>query len=236
MKKTLLIVLAIFALTLTNFAQKQFVGTIKYSVEVEEENMDAQQKAIIPTEYIITTDGVKIRIDRIAPMYTMTQLYDSKKGSMWFMIDAIVQKVASEQTKEDIIADKAEIKAILDSLKKADPEIIYIDESKTIAGFKCKKAEAAVLDKENYVFYYTEELFFIPELKEYALKLFDGGKNLKGLPLEYVVTDEEGSMKVTAKEVIAKKPKSSLLFVDDDYEVMPWKDFKKAMGGGMADE
>ncbi len=74
-----------------------------------------------------------------------------------------------------------------------EPDVTYIDSTKEIAGFTCKKALVMVNhhdDKDTAVFWYTEKLPVIAFGE--AAKLFQG---LRGMPLEYTVSGKE--MKIT---------------------------------------
>ncbi|MDR2834988.1 MAG: hypothetical protein LBV69_02125 [Bacteroidales bacterium] len=225
-KSSFLFLIALIAISLTSFAQKTFIGTISYSVECSGEELDAQTKAQLPTDMIITTNGLKTRSEQIAPMFTMAQVFDHKTGAGIILIDIMGQKIAAEMSKEYF--DETKEKAGLNATE--EPTINYIDETKTIAGYKCKKAEVVNNDGETMEVYYTEDIILSDETKD---KLITGMKGLKGIPMEYTMTSQGISMKFKVKEVLAKKPKSGLFVIDDDYQKMTMEEFLQMMGGGV---
>jgi GLPGLI family protein len=243
MKKYTLLLITIFALITISFSQKAFIGTINYKLELDIEDIEDAQKALIPTEMSISTDGVRFRIDQISPIYTMSIVYDSKKNSGLFMSDVTVmgQKYSANLTKEDADMFISFLSSSLispvehaasNTTKKI--KINYVEETKTIAGYKCQKAEGFDDEtKTEFVVFATDALIFADDIKKHYIFV---DEILKGIPLEIVETGEKGSQKIVVKEVIAKKPKSSIWYAGDDYEPMPEEQIKAMLNRGTAAE
>ena len=120
----------------------------------------------------------------------------------------------------DIMGEKKYYKMSTEEIEKqiadnAVPVINYKDETKTIAGYVCKKAEyVETKDDETSttIVFYTEDLG--GELLNY------GGQfnKLKGVPLEYVVTTPDGIITTfSATEVKKGKVKETDFFIPSDY-------------------
>jgi len=115
-----------------------------------------------------------------------------------------------------------------ESLKKAvdaqgEPEITYLEDTKEIAGYECKKAEVTMDGMETpAIFYYTEKI--------QAIGLRGMEKlTLKGMPLEYTISAQGLTMTMTAKE-IKKEPVSDSSFeIPDGYTEVP-EQMKQMMG------
>lgn len=206
----LLLVLVAVSLSLSSFSQKKakpFRGTVTYDITYDsEEELDEMTKAQLPTNIITYISGNKVRTDQVSAFYSMASISDFDKGGVIILMDAMGMKIAMKQEKEDI--DKA-----LSEADMKDPEIKFIDETKMIAGYKCKKAE--ITDGEDVVeIYYTDE-FNVPE----KINDLNGFKGVKGILMEYSVTQQGLTMTMTAKELKAGKVKGGLFVIPDDYEL-----------------
>lgn len=201
--------LIFFVLIVSNgFAQKKaktFNGTITYEISYLGE-IDEASKAQLANQSTLYISGNKIRSEQSSPFYTVAQIMDISKGDMIVLIDAMGMKIAVKQTKEELEKKKAEAGV-------KEPEINYIDETKTIAGYKCKKAEIKSEEKIIEV-YYTEDIAVPSGINE-----IQGFKGLKGILMEYTIEQQGIEMKISAKEVKAGKPKAGLFLIPDDYEL-----------------
>lgn len=221
-KKCFLISL-ILVTALTGFTQKKktFVGTITYSIDIDGE-IDAQMRAQMPTEMVMYVSENKIRNDQVSPFYSIAAIVDIKTSETTIMMDMMGQKIAYKQTKEDI--DKAK-EGLKEEDKESKPEIKYIDETKVIAGYKCKKAEVKTGDEVSEV-YYTNEIA-IPEMP-------DGGntsiKGLDGFLMQYSMPNQNFTMILTVKEVKAGKVKPKMFIVTDEYEMKSAEEMRSLLG------
>ncbi len=76
------------------------------------------------------------------------------------------------------------------------PDITYVDETKQIAGYTCKKALVKMPNLDTAVFWYCETLPVIGFGKDEAIL-----KALKGMPLEYEMNTGQMTLKLTAEKV-----------------------------------
>jgi GLPGLI family protein len=140
-----------------------------------------------------------------------------KKGSGTLLMNMMGKKMAVEMSKDDLKdMDK----------KKSDkkPEFKYVDGTKKIAGYECKKAIVKVEGAGEMEIYYTEDL------PSGANKQFEG---LNGFPLEYTIDSGQFKMKMTAKTVKAETLGADLFIIPSGYDKMTFEEFKTAMGGMM---
>ena len=227
----LLFTAVLMAVALISFGQKgakgPFVGSLTYAIEVEGENIGAAEKAQMPTSITIHSNGSKTRAEVISPMYSIINIIDNKDGSGTMLFDAEMLgiKYAISTTKEDLKEAKKELG---DATK--DPEVKYIDETKVIAGYKCKKVEVVIDDNGNVMeAFYTEDIELSEEATENIGIVMKG---VKGTLLEFSTTAENMTMKYICKEIKVGKPKLSLFVIPSDFEKITMKEFRQKMGGG----
>lgn len=228
--KTIVKVLCVTLALLVSFTvsaqkkEKTFVGSIKYAITYED--LDPQYKGQVPTEMItyVSKDG-KVRADQVSPMYTMSAITLPDGGAI-VLFDVMGQKLAMEQTKEDIEKAKAEAKESGD-LKDEEPVVKATEETKMIAGYKCTKYEVTT-DGETMEVFATDE---IPMPENYYEN--SQVKGVKGIPMEYSMSNQGLNMTMTVKEVKKGGVNNSMFMITDDYQKLSAEEFAKMLGGGM---
>lgn len=206
------------AIALPTFAQKKFEGTVVYGLEYQDLPPEmAAMSAMLPDEMTTMIKGEKSRVEQSLGMgMSQVTITDSKKENGTLLMDMMGKKMAVEMSKKE-----------LEDLNKKGgkdkkPEFKYLDETKEIAGYKCKKAIAVIEGAGEMVVYYTEEL------PAGVSKHYEG---LNGFPLEYTIDAGQFKMKVTAKSVKKESLGADLFVIPDGYEKMTLADFQKMMGG-----
>ena len=228
--KTIVKVLCVVMALLVSFSvsaqkkEKAFVGSIKYSITYED--LDPQYKGQVPTEMItyVNKDG-KVRADQISPMYTMSAISLTDGGAI-ILFDVMGQKLAMQQTKEDIEKAKSEAKES-GELKDSEPVVEKTDETKTIAGYKCTKYNVTT-DGETMEVFVTEDIPMPDNYYENSQV-----KGVKGVPMQYTMTSQGMNMTMTAKEVKKGGVNNSMFMITDDYQKVTPEEFSKMLGGGM---
>ena len=180
MKKILLV---IFSLCLFVSIQAQRVmteGTIMYGLTVN--GSDAQEAAAIFNGATLTVyiKGNQALQELKSPALNQSTIYDGRNAS------AIILKQAGEQ-KFIINLDSSNWQHY--NRRYEGITFRYTEETKTIAGFPCKKAIAKLSDGTELSVYYATSL--TPFVTGYDYQF----KNLPGLALEYEA--QNGQMKVT---------------------------------------
>ncbi len=195
-------------------AQSNFEGKIKYNITyqgiTESQKGYASMLSNSSTTYF---KGSKIRVEIPGIIgSSIAIILDRNSLSGYMLMDVLGSKTAEEITHEGMFTEAD----VLSKLK-----FTYLDEYKTIAGYKCQKAILKTTDSSSMVMevYFTEKM---PNLTWY----FTPG--LKGLALQYT-TDAYG-MKfatstfrptVTASAVIEEKIPDTLFEVPEGYEIEP---------------
>jgi hypothetical protein len=112
-----------------------------------------------------------------------------------------------------------------DKSKKALPEISYLDETKEIAGYSCKKARIKTASTTNPVeVYFTDRINSIMQINR-------DWKDFKGFPLQYTLEMEGIVMMMTAISVSSEKIADSLFVIPADYTILTAEQMSKMMQG-----
>jgi len=214
MKYMLLVLALASGFHSTAFAQKNFEGKVSYGIEYS--NVPAEMapyQSMLPKEVNVYLKGQQSRIEQQGPMGSQTVvLADHKEKTGDLLTNAMGKKVHIHITKEEVEKEEE---------NEEDYEVKYFDETKEIAGYTCKKAEA-ITEDGSFTIFYTEEI---------SGDLSNQYKKIKGFPLEYEVNEGEMTVTFLAKEVTKKKLEKALFEVPDGYETMTMDEFRESLGG-----
>lgn len=220
--KQIITVCVALMLAVPTFAQKGFEGTITFDIEYKDLPAEmAAMEAMLPDEMTTKIKGEKTRLEQSLGMgMSQVTITDMKKGSGTLLMNMMGKKMAVSMSKEEL--EK------MDKDKKGEkkPEFKYVDGTKEIAGYDCKKAIVSIEGAGEMEVYYTEEL------PADANKQYEG---LKGYPLEYTIDSGQFKMKMSANKVVKEKLDKKLFEVPEGYDMMTFEEFQKtmgAMGGG----
>jgi hypothetical protein len=225
MKKYVFLFLIInYSLLISNFsyAQNSFKGSITYGITYEG-TIEPAVLAQLPAEIEFKVFENKIKMDANQGGVFISTIKDGDKKTTTTLMDIqmlgkkIMMKITPEQIQQ--------------SLDKLPPSTIkYYDETKEIAGYKCKKGELITKNDEGKetaaVFYYTEELGI-------GDKNFDGMfKDVKGTLMEY----QENTGEIAKKFVVTKVKKGKVsekdFLIPTGYEEMTQEQLMEMFGGG----
>ncbi len=183
-----------------------FSGIVTYDVTYESDELSASDRAQLPTEVVVYIADNRVRQDQKTAFYSISQISDYNDGSTIVLIDAMGQKIAVKQSKEEM--DEA-----LAEMDMEDPVINFIDEVKEIAGFRSRKAELE-MDGEFVEVFFTEELEVPEKMNE-----MNGFKGINGLLMEYTVVQQGLITTMRVKEINRTKVRPHMFRIPDDYEV-----------------
>lgn len=219
MKKIILTTLIMSVFMLQIMAQKTFEGTVKFAITYSELPPEmAGYESMLPKESITKIKDGNSKTEQSTAMGTNVTIAD-KDGNITILMNMMGQKIAIKEN----AANRKE-----DAQK---PVITYVDETKEIAGYKCKKAELKFEGEETVmVVYYTEDIKTSVSNTQVSV---DG---LKGFMMEYSIENQGIEMTISASSVTKEKISAAEFTVPEDYEVMTKEDFQKMMSGGMGDE
>lgn len=203
-----------------------FQGTITYKITYEGRELSSQEETQMPNKKVSYYVGSKEIEKTIMPMgYTFT-ISDRETRDYTIVYDMMGQKFFSKWTKE----------AKTDSAKTADAENIKIEkfeDTKVIAGYKCKKALVTVKGKDDneqkITMYYTEDIKTPYPDEEMDL----GGMVMQ---MELLMGDEDDdealTMVYTVSEVKKGKVKKSEYAIPAGAKEYTKDELKKMFGGG----
>lgn len=218
--KVLLVLMAV-VISVSSYSQKKakpFKGVITYDIAYEGDEIDAATQAQLPTGIVVSILGDKVRNEQISAFYSMVQISDMDSGSAIVLIDAMGMKIAVNQSKEEIDKNKEEAEI-------EDPVIKFLDETKEIAGYTCKKAEVEM--GENIVEVYYTDAINVPQ----GMNDNTGFKGIEGVLMEYSIVQEGMIMIMTVKEIKKGKVNKGMFVIPDDYEIKTAEELGGMLGG-----
>jgi GLPGLI family protein len=221
MKKNILTIAYSLLLTTLALSQNTFEGTISYTMDFQ--GLPPEAAAYMAgAETKTYIKGDKSRAESVTAFSTTIIITDGAAKTQVRLMDAMGQKYM--------------IKTSLDDYKKKynpdDIKVKLIDETKTIAGYKCKKAEVTMKDKdgkENLVIvWYSDE---VPTYKS-DFKMFG---DIPGMLMEYEIKQQGMTIKFTCKSIVNEKISADKFEIPSGYPETTEEELKKnmqKMGGG----
>ena len=214
MKKINLIV-GIILFTIQTFSQ-DFTGKITYEVDYDLPEAMEPQRSMLPTEMITKIGKQHSKIIQNTMMGEQVTIFNVKTKMTTSLFNLMGQKIALEiNTANEENENK--------------PEIEYLDETKTIAGYECKKALFTIntTSADGVDDKMTMEVFYSTEISAKSNQQFS---QLKGLPLQYSINTQGMVMNLIAKEIVKEKYGKNEFEIPSGYEKMTLEDFQKMMG------
>lgn len=224
--KKLFSTLAVVALSVVSLNAQIKEGSITYDMKME--GLPPEQAAMMgDMELKSTFKNGKALTEMSSMMFSNQTLIDDK--GMTMLMEQMGNKIAVKQTKEEMAKEEAKIKD-----KPADPKIEYVNETKTIAGYECKKAIITVVGKdkkeEKMDVWYSDK--FENTNKEGKGRGQGFMKGLKGVPFEYAGGQGGMKFKMLAKEVsIEPVADSKFELSTEGYKMMTMDELKTMQGG-----
>lgn len=216
-----LLLLVLVSANLSAQKPENFLGIITYKMTVEGDLSEAEKAQSEGTMEITYGDGVMKKVIQTM-MGTVTTIEYADSALM--MQDAMGQTFAFRMTKAEMEKMQAKMKSA--DTTKAEPKVELIDETKVIAGMKCKKAEIEVGEM-------LIELYYYPEFTVQESMQEDEFKEIKGVPMEYLIPQGEdaGTVHFVATEVKKKKKMKDKDFqLPADVKIMTMEQLKSMMG------
>lgn len=218
--KKLITAVAILCCTFT-YAQKE--GSVTYVMTME--GLPPEQAAMMgDMETKIFFKDKKTYTEMNSMMYSYKILNDD--NGQLFLMDQMGTKYFTRTS-------KAELDKNAEVGKDKEPRIEYVNETKTIAGYECKKAIVTNTGKEGDIktdVWYTEKVPYVSQGGG-GRKGGEMFKGLKGMPLEFSVKQGPMNIKMSAKEVSFEKvPDSKFVLTTEGYTEKKMEDLKKESG------
>ena len=197
------------------FAQSSFEGKIVYTITYTD--MPAEMKgyeSMLPKDLTIFMKGNKSRVEQTQMMGKNIIVSDMDNKNGFMEMDMAGQKIRLNISTEDF--EKEE---------NIPSDIEYVNESKNILGYDCKKA--IMKDDSGNV---LMTVFYTNKIINIAQKEFLG---LKGFPLQYRMTQENMTMEMTATDISKQSISDQSFEKSAGYKDISQADLQKMMMGGL---
>lgn len=214
MKKTLLAA-ALTLATLFSNAQKKIADiTIVYDAVIN--TGAAEPKLADAFDGATTTVFLKGNLSRsemVSALASFTTIHDSRTGAAVVMQEVGGQKLLIRMTADDWKDKNRKYEGI---------KFTNTGDTKTLAGYTCKKAVAKLKDGTSFTVFYTSDI--VPENDDYNSQ-FNG---LNGLPLEYELTQGKLTIRYVVSQVsLNPVPVSKFDIPKTGYREMTYDESKK---------
>ena len=205
---------------LANAQKAPFTGTVIYDVKAEGD-LPEQAKAMMPSEMIskITADKQSAFIK--SDMMEIKIISDAVTQETFNMMSMMGQKVVIKSTAAQL-SDLKKKEGITTSYKTTN-------ETKSIAGYLCKKVIITVKSKEekevNMDGYFTDDIDISRFMFSNAFPEF------KGLPLEFTMKIGSMSLRCVARSIKKEDIPVSEFVIPTDYQLTTMEGLKTMFGG-----
>lgn len=221
MKKILFYVL-LFIVTGLHAQLKE--GYIRYAMKMDAKGSELSQQLFGLTETKMYFKNGKSLSVTSTPLTTMKVLNDEK--GMLMLTEAGDYKIFVRKSRAEL--DQAKKKSM--ESKKAQIDIVYTQEKKTILGYPCTKAiitSAGAPGKDNkFIVWFTEK---ISNAQGITQNYSDALTKLKGMPLEFDMDKNGTKIQMTVKEISSKPvPDATFVLSTAGYTEKDARDLKKS--------
>lgn len=201
---------------------KPFEGVVTFKITYPDNKFSESQMAMFPKVMTITIKGDQAKSEIQTPMGAQIEITNYSEKSKVGLINMMGQKYAIPETTEQILEDmKGE----------PTPEVQITDETKTIAGYTCKKAIVTVNEngsKTNYEVWFCEDFGAVNPNFDNPLY-----KDIHGVLLEFSMITPQFTMVFSAISIEKKSISNKEFEVPADYTVTTREELQSKMGGGM---
>lgn len=218
--KTLLLLFIMMAVNIIYVnAQKIDEGKILYEISYPDADIPDEQMAMMPTESKLFFKDDHSRVEMKMGMgMNQVMIFDNKNKIMTMLMDMMGNKIAIKMNEDDIKKRK-------EKDGKEDYDIKITDETKEVAGYKCKKAIVTGKDG-SFDLYFTDQITYRNGdwVSEY--------KGIDGFPLQYKITQGSLTMQMTAKNINKEKVDDEKFVIPSDYKSMTMEEMQKMYSVG----
>lgn len=199
--------------SLLSLNAQTFEGEITYKISYTDLPAEAEMyKAMLPQKSLIVIKNEKsVTEQNTMGIMKIKVISNTKTMKTTMLMDMMGKKI---MTKDDM-----ESKEVKDEF-----EVIKTSETKSIAGYKCKKAILKTKDGMELLYWYTEDL---PGYKGKNIPNTD----LDGFPMEFEMKQETMGMKMSVSSVEKKTISDSVFDIPEGYEEKTPEEMQKMFKG-----
>jgi len=228
MKKIFLVLLAFAFVSVSTsvFAAKEkpFRGKITYQISYDTESLPEGASQMLPkTMSLYVGENITKQV-LFTGMGKQSVIYDLNEKSKTSFIDLMGKKFGIKSTTEEIKKEFA---------MQPEASIEFLDETKDIAGYPCKKLKLTLKDRStgdttNAFAWYTTDLIVNPDIN-FSDAFFN---QVKGVLMEFSLDTGQGiMMNFMATEIDTKKVPAKDFEAPEGYEMITRENLMKMLGG-----
>jgi len=213
MKKIQLLLTIIFIPII--LAAQSFEGSIDYTMSYSNVSESMKQaESMLPKSQTIWIKDNKSRFEQNISQMSTVVINDTDAGTSTIMMSMMGQKFKLEISQE-------EMQELV--LEQKTPNVKYVEGTREIAGYTCKKAEVVMEGFEGVTtFYYTEE---IPAVRVKGMESLE----LKGMFMAYEGKMQDMTVKIEVTSINKGPIEDAMFIVPDGYSELP-EQMKSLMG------
>ena len=190
-------------LSLTAIAQSDFEGTISYSIEYLKVPSEVEgMEGMLPSDMTMQFKDARMRLEQQVMGGSQVVVANSATNESFILMDMMGQKIVIPIPAEEVAKQRE---------NQPKPKVTELEGKRTIAGYKCSKAEVTQADGSKVEIWYTKALGKIRH-NEY--------KDLDGFPLEYTATAGGMTTRIKATKVEKEEVAGYYFEVPEGYTEM----------------
>ena len=200
----------------------QIEATIKFEINITTDNPEAEAQIAMmegSTMKMYMKDGNLRQETSMGGLITSTTITNAETNETLTLIDGVMGKYAAKSKLEDVKEDEEDEEEL---------DIEFVDETKEVAGYTCKKAIIYDAAGNENIFWYTEEI----EVPENAGKYVKEG--IPGMALEFSIAQPQTTWTFTATEFSekVKNPKEKFkMTIPEGFTEKSLEDIQSLLGG-----
>ena len=217
---TMVFIAMVLFTPLANAQKAPFTGTVIYDVKAEGD-LPEQAKAMMPKEMIIKIAADKQSSFFKSDMMAIKMISDALKQESYNMMSMMGQKVVIISTAKQL-SDLKKKEGITTSFKTTN-------ETKTIAGYLCKKVFMTVISKDGKEVYMDG--YFTDDIDVSRFMYLNTFPEFKGFPLEFTMNVGPVSLRCVARNLKKEDIPASEFVIPSDYQPTTMEGLKSLFGG-----
>ncbi|MBU0487913.1 MAG: DUF4412 domain-containing protein [Bacteroidetes bacterium] len=208
-------VMFVFSDTYAQKKGKAFNGTVLYEITYPEAEIDPAMAGQLPTQMTVIINETKQKTEISTGMMSNIVIIDMVTNKTVILLDLMGQKFAIRSSKEE-----------MQSKQETTPNVKVTEETKEIAGYKCKKVEVTSEDSDDpMIVWVTDEI--LGDYDNWAGS-FPG---VKGLAMEYIADNNGMKMKMSVQTVTPGKFKDKDFLIPSDFKEVTAEELQEIFGG-----
>ncbi|HJV19624.1 MAG TPA: hypothetical protein VJ552_07060 [Sediminibacterium sp.] len=163
------------------FAQTRVVAecTVTYSIQAAASGQTEPEAAELlkSSSKTVYIKGNNSRVDLISPSFLQTLIYDKSTGNAVILREMGINKFMTRLSRKDWVSQNSKFSGMT---------ISYLNETRNILGYDCKKAVLKLQNGSQFTVFYSTTI--APSVREFEYQF----KDIPGFVLEYEATEGGG--------------------------------------------